>query len=319
MKEKRLSGYLIALIIILLLNFILPRLMPGDPITAMYGDALTELTPELRIALEERYGLSKPLVGQFFNYLSNTVLNLDLGYSFYYEESVVQVVMNYLPWTLLLLLTSLILSTLLGFVLGVESGWEYNQRKDRLLLLILLIINGMPGIVVGSLLLIIFSWQLSIFPTGGAMTSHASYTGLVWLVDILHHLALPLITLVLTRLPSSYLLMRNSMFGVIEQPFIQLARAKGLKQERIKYVHGARNAMIPLITQVGIRFGTFLGGALFVENIFSYPGMGTLIYQALLNRDYPLLQGSLLLLSLIVLLVNFVTGLVIDRVDKGGY
>ncbi|MCK8824630.1 ABC transporter permease [Fuchsiella alkaliacetigena] len=319
MKAKKLSGYIIALIIILLLNFMLPRLMPGDPITVMYGDALTELTPEMRAALEERHGLSQSLFNQFLNYLKDIGLNWDLGYSFYYERPVTQIINNYLPWTLLLVLSSLILSTLLGFILGVESGWDYRQRRDKALLIVLLIVNGMPGIVLGSILLIIFAWQLGIFPLGGAITPHAGYTGLAWLRDILYHLVLPLLTLVLTRLPGSYLLMRSSMFGVVEQPFIDLARAKGLKKQRVKYVHGARNAIVPFLTQLGIRFSTFLGGALFIENIFSYPGMGELIYRALLNRDYPLLQGSLFLLTLMVLLINFLTDLLIVKVDKGGF
>lgn len=314
--KGRLLDYAIAFLVILCLNFALPRLMPGDPLSAIYGEeAMLQMGPEMMARLTERLELDQPVWRQFSAYLGR-LARADLGYSFYHKAPVGSVVVSYLPWTLLLVGSAFLLATGLGVIAGIESGWRRGGIVDRGLLISLMSVSGFPSFFIGAVLLLFFGAFLRVLPLQGAMTPYLGLTGtrLIW--DVLRHLALPLLALVLVFLPGTYLLTRNSLIGVIAEPYILTAQAKGLTDRRVRYHHAARNALLPVVTATGVMLATrVVTGALFVEVVFSYPGMGSLIRQALLNRDYPVLQGALLITAVLVLGVNLTVDLLYAKLD----
>ena len=310
-----LSNYLIAFLIIISLNFMLPRLMPGDPLQAIFGEeALIAMTPELKAQLNERFALDQTMGEQLISYLLN-LFRGDLGYSYYYNAPVTEILMGALPWTLLLVGSALVLSTVLGVVLGIESGWRRGGAGDRTLLVGLTMLNGFPDFFLGMLLLLVFGVTLNVLPLSGAVTPYAGLTGWALVVDVLRHLALPLGALTLAGVTGSYLLTRNTMLGVLRAPFVLLARAKGLSPGVIRYRHAGRNSMLPVVTRTGVRAGRMATGVLFVEMVFAYPGLGHLVNTALSTRDYPVLHGVFLIVTVSVLLINFLTDLLYPRLD----
>jgi peptide/nickel transport system permease protein len=314
-SKRGIITYVIAFVFILLLNFLLPRMMPGDPLMAIYGDeALIAMTPELEAELVERFALDQPLWQQLGAYFV-ALFQGELGYSYYYNATVLSVILGHLPWTLLLVGTSLLLSTILGIVLGIESGWRRGSKTDRTLLAGLMSLNGFPDFFLGMLLLIAFGVVLGIFPLAGALTPYSGLSGLALLLDILRHLLLPVAALTLAHLGGSYLLTRNTMITVLKEPFMLTAKAKGLSQRVLKYRHAGRNSMLPVVTQAGIWMGRVVTGALFVEIVFAYPGVGYLTYEALLARDYPIIQGVFLMVAISVLVANFLIDLSYQKLD----
>jgi len=290
-------------------------MMPGNPLTAIYGDeALIAMTPDLKAHLVERFAMEKPLWEQFGAYFL-ALFRGDLGYSYYYNAPVLKVILGHLPWTLLLVGSSLVISTFLGIVLGIESGWRRGSKTDRAMLTGLMSLNGFPDFFLGMVLLLIFGVMLGVFPLAGALTPYSGLSGLALVLDILRHMALPVTALTLAHLASGYLLTRNTMITVLKAPFMLTARAKGLSQKVLKYHHAGRNSMLPVITMTGISLGRVVTGALFVELVFAYPGVGQLTYQALLSRDYPVIQGVFLIVAISVLVANCVIDLLYPKID----
>jgi len=314
-KLKDAVNYLVAFYIILSLNFLLPRLMPGDPLTAIYGEeAMIQMTPELKERLVERFALDRPLTGQFGAYLLS-LLKGDLGYSYFYNAPVIKVILGALPWTFLLVGTAIVISTIIGTLLGMESGWRRGKKIDRAILAGTMFLDGLPDFFLGMVLLILFGVILEIFPLAGAMTPYAGYAGITLVLDVLKHLALPAAALTLVNLPGAYLLARNSMVTTLGEAFILTARAKGLKDGVVRYRHAGRNSLLPVITHTGMQVGRMLTGALFIETVFSYPGLGLLIQKALQTRDYPLLQGIFLVITVFVLVSNFSVDILYNKID----
>ncbi len=315
LARRNIITYAIAFVFILLLNFLLPRMMPGDPLMAIYGDeALVSMTAGLRAELVERFALDQSLWQQLGAYFP-ALFRGELGYSYYYNAPVLSVILGRLPWTFLLVGTSMVLATILGIGLGIESGWRRGSRTDRALLTGLMSLNGFPDFFLGLLLLIIFSVMLGIFPLAGALTPYSGLSGLALLVDVLKHMALPVAALTLANIGGGYLLTRNTMITVLKEPYMLLARAKGLSKRRLKYHHAGRNSMLPVVTRTGIWVGRVVTGALFVELVFAYPGVGYLTYEALLARDYPVIQGVFLLVAILVLLANYLVDLTYPKLD----
>jgi len=314
-NRRNVITYVIALLFILALNFLLPRMMPGDPLLAIYGnEALIAMTPELRAHLVERFALDQSLWQQFGAYFV-AMFQGELGYSYYYNAPVLSVILGRLPWTLLLVGTSLVLSTILGIVLGIESGWRRGSKTDRAMLAGLMSLNGFPDFFLGMLLLIIFGVTLGILPLAGALTPYSGLSGLALVLDVLRHLLLPMAALTLAHLAGGYLLTRNTMIMVIKEPYMLTARAKGLSQKVLKYRHAGRNSLIPVVTRTGIWTGRMVTGALFTELVFAYPGVGYLTYEALLTRDYPIIQGVFLMVAIFVLVVNFLVDFSYPKLD----
>ncbi len=304
-----------ALLIILGINFILPRMMPGDPMMAIYGEeALVAMTPELKAFLLRSFALDKPVWEQFVTYLYQ-MSHGNLGISYYYGAPTLEVILARLPWTILLVGCALILSTSLGVFLGIESGWRRGKALDRSMVSGFMTLSGFPDFFLGMVLLLGFGVALRIFPLSGALTPYSGLSGLPLLLDVVRHLILPMSALTLGHMAGNYLLTRNTMVTVLKEPYIQSARAKGLSERVICYRHAGRNSLLPVVTRTGLWLGRIVTGTLFIEVIFAYPGLGTLTYQALLARDYAILQGIMLVVALLVLTVNFSLDLLYARMD----
>ena len=296
------------------INFAIPRLMPGNPVDILTGGV--KLTVEARQALIERFGLDAPLWEQFWCYIINAFRG-DFGLSFYYfPKPVWDAMMEALPWTLLVVLSSLILQVIIGYFLGATAAWKVGTKTDSILQTFSLAIFSAPLFWVAMVLLYVFGFQLDWFPLSGCFTAGATYSSpLEHIADIMKHAALPIIALTIAQYASYQLILRNTMVGVLKEQYILTAEAKGLSESRIKYRHAARNALLPMITFLGVSFAVSIGGSVFIEAVFSYPGIGKLIYDSVLCRDYPLLQGCFFMFALVVIVVNFVVDIAYMYLD----
>jgi peptide/nickel transport system permease protein len=315
LSRTNLITYGIALLFILTLNFGLPRMMPGDPLTALYGDAaLVTMSEEIKAELVERFALDQSIWEQFGAYWSN-LLHCDLGYSYSMNAPVSEVIWGRLPWTLLLAGSALVLSTILGILLGIESGWRRDSRTDRTLLSAIVGLSGFPEFFLGMLLILAFGIGWAILPYQNAQTPYSGLAGwsLAW--DIGIHMVLPVVTLTLGHLASGYLITRNTMINVLREPYMMTARAKGLSNAALKYRHAGRNSLLPVVTMTGLWLGRLAGGVLFVEVVFSYPGLGSMTYEAIGYRDYPLIAGALLVIAFVVLGANLLVDLSYRKLD----
>lgn len=297
--------------------FALPRAMPGDPLTALQDpdNNVFISDPEVRGRLLAYYGLDEPLPAQYVHYLAS-VAGGDLGWSISRNAPVTSLIAAHLPWTLLLVGSALALAAVLSFLAGVASAWHRGRRRDRLVIVGMEGIRAVPEYALASLLLITFAVLVPLFPLAGARTPFATYTSpLAEVADVGAHLALPLAALTLSLLGSKFLLVRNTVISSLGADYMVAARAKGLPERLLKYRHAGRNALLPFLTVVGIQAGFAVGGAIFVESVFAYPGMGTLILQAVEARDYPVLEATFLVLAVVVLAINLGLELVYARLD----
>ncbi len=314
--KKVLASYLAALAVLVVLNFALPRLMPGSPTEAIYGEeALCAMSPQMVEELNRRFKLDEPLYEQFWAYVG-ALARGDLGYSYFYQVPVAKVVASYLPWTALLCGTALVITTVLGFVLGLEAGGRRGSRLDKLLLAGVVTAGGVPDFFAGAVMLIVFGVYWGLAPLGGAVSPYAGYTGLELWADVARHMILPLAALVAVRMPSVFLLARNNTAQAMTEGYILTARGKGCPERTVVYRHAGKSVLLPVITHTGLHFTSLATGALFIEIIFNYPGMGSLLYKAISARDYPLIQGILLTVTAAVLVINLSTDLLYCAVDK---
>jgi peptide/nickel transport system permease protein len=306
-------AYALAGLALAYLSHALPRLLPGDFVTAMYAGSNVTLSSGDEAALKVFYGREE----SFGKYISR-LLRLDWGYSLAFLTPVSKLILEALPWTLLLMGGAHLISTTLGFVLGVEAAWRRGGGFEKIGIDAMTVLEGIPEIATGTILLLVFALRLGWFPAGGAETAYAEHSAFERIADVGRHLALPLSTLVIAYLPGNFLLARAGMVMVLKAPFVETARAKGLPPFRIRYAHAARNALLPVVTRFGLRIAFMFTGALVVETIHSYPGLGTLLFNAIAKRDLPLIQGIVLFSSLGVLAVNAGLELVYGRIDPRG-
>ena len=292
------STFCLAAFAMVYLSHALPGFLPGDFVTAMYAGSHVTLTEEQEAELKLIYNADEHFGAYFVR-----LLRLDWGYSYAFMSTVSSLFFEALPWTLLLMGSAHLLSMGMGFIAGVEAAWRRNRLVERGLVSALTALEGVPEISTGVLLLLVFALHLGWFPAAGAETAYAELSLLGRMGDILHHLALPLITLVVAYFPGNFLLTRNSMMLVVKAPYVTTARAKGLPPRRVRYAHAARNALLPLVTRFGLRLAFMITGALVVERINAYPGLGTLLFNAIQARDLPVIQGVVLMSSLMVLAV----------------
>ena len=315
----RVAQYLLTMLIVLSLTFFLPRLMPGDPLSYLTGDPMADMpvaiSEEIRGKLLAYYGLDEPLTRQYRDYLANLARG-NLGWSIYYNAPVSSVLLGRLKWTVLLMGTATLGYVGLGILLGALSAWRRGTRTDIGLLVSVFSLGSWPPFFLAMLLIIFFSVKLGAFPIGGAQSPTGSHVGgIERAMEVMYHLFLPCLTLVLTHLPGVYLLVRNSMLNVLGEDYVRTARAKGLKERDVLLRHALPNALLPIVTMIAMRFGFLIMGTMFVEVVFAYPGMGTLIYQACTTRDYPLLQGAFLLIMAFVMVFNLAAELLYSRLD----
>jgi peptide/nickel transport system permease protein len=315
---KRVLQYLSAVLAVITMNFFLIRMMPGDPLAGLIGEEnyyyLLSYDPA---ALEDArldYGLGEPLGLQYVGYLKDLVRG-NLGWTFQYERPVLQVIWFRLRWTLILLLPAVGMSVLLGGTLGAVAGWRSGEKTDLALTGFLLFAYSIPGYCLGVLLLLLLALHVPVFPMGGMM--EGTHSGFSTVFDLMEHMTLPLITLVATGTTGHYLVMRSSIRRLIGEDFVYTALAKGLSDHRVLFRHVVPNALPPLITTAAIEFGFMVGGVLLVETVFSWQGMGTLIQDAIHTRDYPMLSGCLLLLTLCLISANALADFAHAAIDPG--
>ncbi len=315
--KRKVVEYIATLLIIITLNFILPRLMPGDPFLFLSTEQGQDVmySEEQRQKYLEYYGLNKPIIEQYVLYLSK-VIKGDMGLSLYYNEPVVNIILRRIVWTFFLVIISVIISTIVGMILGSISAWYRDSWVDKVLYFILIILAEIPSFLLGLILLLVFAAGLNLFPLSGALSHYAEFNnGWEKTIDILHHAVLPIIALSVTRLGGTYLLGRNSVISVLNKDYIRTGRAKGLSKVRIIGNYVLRNALLPVITQVFLSLGGLVGGAILVENVFAYPGLGHLMRESVMIRDYPLIQGIFLTVSIFVLTANYLADLIYVKID----
>jgi len=309
---RRLGFYVLAAWMALTLNFFLPRLMPGDPATALFARFRGRLAPEAMQALREAFGLTDaPLISQYFTYLGH-VLRGDLGISIaYFPTPVADVIHTGLLWTLFLAGTAVLISFVLGTLLGIASAWWRGGWIDTWLPSSFAFLGAFPYFWLAMVALYVFGFSLGWLPLGHAYADDLTPAfSAVFIADVARHAVLPVATVVLATVGGWLLTMRNTMVAVLGSDYVNLARAKGLRPSRVVLRYAARNALLPSVTGFGMALGFVLGGSLLTEIVFSYPGQGYLLVQAVRNQDYPLMQGIFLVITLAVLGANWVVDLV---------
>jgi peptide/nickel transport system permease protein len=308
---KKMIYSLITIFIIFLIAFIIFRVMPGDPVRMMLRGA-GMVSPELLESLKAAYGLDKPLHTQFWIYLSNAFRG-DLGWSLMQNRPVTDILIERIPNTLLLLVPSTILAIIIGVTLGTIAAWKRKGKADTTLTAFSLITWSAPTFWLGMILLVIFAGY---FPLGGIRTPGEIYPSIlegVW--DLLRHLTLPIITLTLLQLGQYSIIMRSSLMDVLVQDYIQTAKAKGLTDTQILQHHAIRNAILPVVSIAAINLAFALAGGIQIETVFSWPGLGKLTYEAVIRRDYPLLQGIFLLFSVVMVFSNLFADILYTYLD----
>lgn len=308
--------YAVTLLVVFALNFAIPRVMPGDPLDQLGDPGNTQFVAddETRARVLAYYGLDRSLPEQFAAYIGGLARG-DLGYSIRYNAPVSGLIAGRLPWTLLLVLISLALASVIALIGGVEAAWHRGGRADRGIVAGFILAESVPVFVVGILLTLVFSVRLGWFPLGGAFKPFSTAGPLGTALDVLSHLALPVATLTLSLVGTKFLLVRASVVTVLGEPFMTVARAKGLDERTLRYRHGLRNALLPFVTQLSLQLGFAMGGAVLIETLFAYPGMGRLLFDAVAYRDYPLIQGTFLVISASVLVANLAVEAVYRRID----
>jgi peptide/nickel transport system permease protein len=315
--RSRVVAYLATLWVVLTLNFLLPRLLPGDPLSALLDPESSDyvFNAEVRAALEAYYGLDRPLLTQYADYLKGAVTG-DLGRSIRLNQPVAELLATHLPWTLLLTGTALGLTSLFGLLGGAEAAWKRGSAADRLLTAISIVAGNAPVYFVGMILLILLGAELGWLPLAGGRTPFAHYDGpLAAVADVGRHLVLPALTLTLSLLGVQFLLVRNNVVGILGEEFMLVARAKGLRPARLKWNHALRNALLPFVAHLAAHAGLAITGAVFIETLFQYPGMGRLIFEAVGARDYPVIQGVFLVVAVVVLTANLLADWLNARLD----
>ncbi len=308
---RRAVQSLFLILILIAVNFLLIHVAPGNPVHMLAGQSGDEKYYEF---IRAKFGLDQPLTTQLWIYLSG-VLRGDLGYSLGYQQPVLRVILERIPATLLLMLSAILLSTTVGVVLGVEAARRENSFIDRAINTVALLGYSIPSFSIGLLLLIVFALHIGLFPAQNMSSANQELTGLSYLLDVLRHLTLPAATLAIVQFAQVMRLTRTQMLTVLRENFITTARAKGLRERQVIYGHALRNALIPLVTILGSDFGTLLSGAVLVETVFAWPGLGRLLIDSIAMRDYPVLMGIFLMISISVAVANLCTDLVYSLLD----
>jgi len=316
---RKIILYALTLFIVGSLNFCLIHLMPGDAMVHLLGEEgyahLSSRGIEKLNALKADFGMDGSLGEKYGRYLVKTLTG-KWGWSFYYGRPVAEIVFERLQWTLILLLPAVLMGTLLGGWSGALSGWYSPRKAERVLPIFFLFLYAIPGYCI-SLLLLAAAAHTKSFPIGGMMPADAT----LW--TIICHMALPLTVLTVHGTAYKFMIMRNAVRQELNMPYVLTALAKGLTEQRVLFAHILKNTFPPYISVVALNLGFMVGGALLVEVVFSWQGMGTLIYQAVLSRDFPLLSGALMILCLSVLVANLLADLIYTlsdpRIREGGH
>jgi peptide/nickel transport system permease protein len=310
---RRLSASIPTLFLILVGMFLLLQLAPGDTVDALMGQmggGDAAMAEELR----RFYGLDVPVYAQLLNYILR-IVTLDLGFSAIYGKPVATVILERLPPTLLLMVAALSFAFFFGMILGVVAARRVNRWPDTLISTLGLIFYATPSFWFGLMAIVLFSVYLQWLPAGGFSDITMGYTGIAAVLDIARHLVLPTLTLGLIFLAIYLRIMRASMLEVLSLDFVRTARAKGLSETRVVSRHVLRNAMLPMVTLIGLQAGTMLGGSVVVESVFALPGLGRLAYESVVQRDLNTLLGIVFVSAVLVITINFIVDILYARLD----
>ncbi len=310
---RRVGYAAILLLAVIVLNFIMVHLAPGDIADTIAGD-MGGATEEVMAEIREDYGLDKPMLVQLGSYVGG-VLQGDLGHSYFFNQPVTKLIAERLPATLLLVISAQLLALIIGTLLGVISARKPNGITSHFVSLLALFGYSAPVFWTGIMLLITFSLLIPIFPVAGMVdvTLEGGFWTRFW--DIAHHLVLPTITLASIFLALYSRLCRASMMEVLGSDYIRTARAKGLSESQIVLKHALKNSLSPVITLAGLQFSAVVSGAVLVETVFSWPGLGSLALQSILARDTPTILGILFFSALVVIVGNLLTDLALRLID----
>ncbi|MEM2598096.1 MAG: ABC transporter permease [Thermoproteota archaeon] len=316
---QRSLNALLTYVVALIFVFIIPRLIPGSPVELMASSY--RLPEEVAVALRTRFGLDKPPLEQFALYVKNVIFTFPpyFGVSYsYYPAPVWNVVMLYLPWTLFLLTLSTVLTAAIGVFLGILSAWKRGTKLEVLISTVSIFLLSTPYFWIAMILIMIFGVYIPIFPVAGAYSSHVvskPFFSLEFILDVLRHAVLPILSLVAGNFASYTIIMRDNMVSTMGEDYITLAEAKGVKPRTIIIRHAARNALLPVLTLFTLHLGTMVGGAIVTESVFSYPGVGLLLFNAILNQDYPLIQGFFYIITVAVIIANYIADVLYVLID----
>ncbi len=317
---RRASFYLVALWASVTFNFIIPRLMPGNPAEAYIAKVrANNVTPQLLHSLEAEFGVNTtvPIWQQYFNYLGQ-VLHGNLGIATsQFPQNVSTVLGRGLPWTIGLVGVSVILSFIIGTLIGMLIAWRRGSLLDTAIPSLLTFISAIPYFWMALGLIYIFAVVLNVLPNEGGYDIYGTAPGfnLPFILSAIHYGFLPVVTLVLGSLAGWVLTMRNMMVTTLAEDYVLMAQAKGLPERRVMFSYAARNAILPSITSFSISLGLVVSGALLTEMVFNYPGVGFYLYTAVQNSDYALVEGCFLVIALAVLIANFLSELVYTLLD----
>jgi peptide/nickel transport system permease protein len=297
---------------VIIVNFTIIQLSPGDPTSTLVGDF--PVPPEYLAQVRKDFGLDKPAWQQLLLYIKN-VAQGDLGYSFANRQPVLDLVIGRLGATVLLTGTAMILAIIIGLVLGVLSSIRPYSFIDNLSTFSALFGYSVPVFWLGQVLILFFALRLGWFPTGGTHSLREVQEGFAGVLDRLHYLALPVVALIWRFLAVNTRMTRASMLEVLSLDYVRTARAKGLQERAVVIRHALRNAMLPIITVIGFNFGYLLAGSALVETVFSWPGVGRLLFDSIAKRDYPVILGVFIVTSSTVIIANLITDWVVSLLD----
>ncbi len=308
---SRLLFYIAAFMVAVTFNFLLPRLMPGDPFEIMFASAQGKIKPEQLDVLKEQFGfVAGPWHVQYWDYIKG-IFSGDFGPSLiYYPTQVTEIIAGSLPWTLFLAGTSTFICILIGVSLGIFAAYNRGQKFDAFGSPSLALIGAFPGMVSAMLILFFFGVKLDWFPVGYGYNPDVD-PGLTldFFLSVAYHAFLPLLSMVIIGVGGWLFLMRNSMINTLGEDYITMGKAKGLSSRRVMLHYAARNAALPVVTAVAMAIGFVVAGALLTELIFNYPGVGNMMLTAVAARDFPLVQGLMLIIVVCVLIANFIADL----------
>ena len=310
---QRLLNAIGLLLAVVVLNFLLIHMAPGSIVDTIAGE-MGGISQELMDAIRADYGLDKPLHEQLWMYISN-ILQGNLGFSYFYDVPVSELIWEALPQTLLLVITSLSLALVIGTICGVIAARRPNGTFSYFITVLALVGFSAPVFWTGFMLLILFASLIPIFPPAGIVLPGLQPGTLEYVLDILHHMVLPVVSLSLIYLAFYSRLARASMLDVLGSDYIRTARAKGLSNVVVTYKHALRNALIPIVTIAGLQFAQIFSGAVLVEAVFTWPGLGTVALESILRRDGPTILGVLLFSSVVVVVFNLLTDLTYSVLD----
>jgi peptide/nickel transport system permease protein len=305
---KTLFQYILVFFIILIINFALPRIAPGDPAIYLVGDDIQFMSDEDRLEVLSEFGLDLPVMQQFKNYITG-IFKKNLGVSIIYGQPVWSVVQYRLLWTLLIMSVSLLMSASIGTLIGVIGAWRRGGGRDIGPLITVMTLSSIPPFWIAMLLITFFSVKINLLPSFGAYAVGTHPGSWAYLIGVVKRLILPVTTLTMVKTGAMFLTARSSMIIAMEEDYVMLAHAKGLEEKTVIFRHALRNALLPIYTNLMTSLGAMVGGAAIIETVFSYPGLGNTIYESVIARDYSLLQGSFLVVSISILLFNFIADL----------